>query len=75
MKRYPQSGENIRSALQLLEANAFHPSLKAHKLHGKLRGSWACCVGYDLRIVFRFGKHSDQEAIFLETMGTHDEVY
>lgn len=45
------------------------------KLKGPLEGSWACSAGYDLRIVFSFGDHEDSEAILLETVGTHDEVY
>lgn len=58
-----------------LSSDAFHPSLKTHKLKGKLRGSWACSVDYDLRIVFEFVKHEGDDAILLETVGTHDEVY
>jgi len=61
--------------LELLAADAFHPQLKSHKLKGKLAGSWACSAGYDLRIVFQFVKHSGQEAILLEALGTHDEVH
>jgi mRNA interferase YafQ len=75
VKSHPESTENIRSALCLLEEDATHPKLKTHKLKGKLEGSWACSAGYDLRIIFRFGQYENQEAIFLETMGTHDEVY
>lgn len=75
LKKSPQSAGDIRNALLLLEDDAFHPSLRTHKLKGKLKGSWACCAGYDLRIVFRFGQHSGDEAVFLETIGTHDEVY
>ncbi len=75
IKKNPGCGDELRNALTLLENNVFHPSLKAHKLQGKLAGSWACCVGYDLRIIFRLGWYEEQEAIFLETMGTHDEVY
>ena len=59
----------------LLAEDAFHPQLQTHKLRGKLRGSWACSAGYDLRIVFRFVEHEGTEAILLETVGTHDEVY
>jgi len=74
-KSDPDSAENLRSALQLLEADAFHPRLKTHKLSGQLKGSWAASAGYDLRIVFRFITHEGAEAILLETVGTHDEVY
>jgi mRNA-degrading endonuclease YafQ of YafQ-DinJ toxin-antitoxin module len=75
LKKFPQAAEDIRHALIQLENDAFHPTLRIHKLKGKLRGSWACCAGYDLRIIFRFGRHSGEEAVFLETIGTHDEVY
>ncbi|WP_045214286.1 type II toxin-antitoxin system RelE/ParE family toxin [Desulfonatronovibrio magnus] len=75
IKKRPECGDDLRKALTLLENDVFHPGLKAHKLQGRLSGSWACCVGYDLRIIFRLGRHEGQEAIFLETMGTHDEVY
>jgi len=45
-----------------------------HKLKGKLKNSWACSAGYDLRIVFQFVRHQQNEAILLEAAGTHDEV-
>jgi len=67
--------EDIRAALELLAEDAFHPQLRTHKLKGKLRGSWACSAGYDLRIVFKYVQHEETEAILLETVGTHDEVY
>jgi mRNA-degrading endonuclease YafQ of YafQ-DinJ toxin-antitoxin module len=75
VKKQPQLIEEIRTSLGLLAANAFHPKLKTHKLKGKLEGSWACSAGYDLRIIFNFGKYEGQEAVFLETVGTHEEVY
>jgi mRNA-degrading endonuclease YafQ of YafQ-DinJ toxin-antitoxin module len=65
----------LELTLELLASDAFHPQLKTHKLKGKLAGSWACSAGYDLRIVFQFVKHRGQEAILLEAVGTHDEVY
>ncbi len=75
VKKWPDTAEDIRVSLKLLSEDAAHPKLKTHKLKGKLEGSWACSVGYDLRIIFRFGQYENQEAIFLETMGTHEEVY
>jgi mRNA interferase YafQ len=66
---------NLQTALLLLAEDAFQPALKTHKLKGELAGSWACSAGYDLRIVFNFVQHEDAEAIQLQTVGTHDEVY
>jgi mRNA-degrading endonuclease YafQ of YafQ-DinJ toxin-antitoxin module len=60
---------------ELLAEDAFDPRLKTHKLRGELEGSWACSAGYDLRILFEFVQHEGAEAISLQTVGTHDEVY
>jgi mRNA interferase YafQ len=70
-----QRGPELQPTLELLGADAFHPQLKSHKLKGELAGSRACSAGHDLRIVFPFVKHGGQEAILLEGIGTHDEVY
>lgn len=67
--------EAFATALHLLEEDASHPRLKTHKLKGEFDGLWACSLGYDLRIVFRFVEHEGQQAVLLETIGTHDEVY
>lgn len=74
-KKRPQARDELQSALQLLTDDAFHPQLKTHKLHGELAGSWAATAGYDLRIVFQFVQHEGAEAILLQSVGTHDEVY
>jgi addiction module RelE/StbE family toxin len=75
VKKDPRLAKDIQATLELLSEDAFHPRLKTHKLKGNLEGSWACSVGYDLRIVFEFVQHEGTEAILLETVGTHDEVY
>jgi mRNA-degrading endonuclease YafQ of YafQ-DinJ toxin-antitoxin module len=74
-RKNPKLSKDIRTALELLAEDAFHPLLKTHKLRGKLEGSWACSAGYDLRIVFEFAQYNGLEAILLETIGTHQEVY
>ena len=73
--RNPGRAEDLGAALTLLGEDAFHASLRTHKLKGRLSGSWACSAGYDLRILFSFVVHEGAEAILLETVGTHDEVY
>ena len=44
---------------------------------GPSEGVWACSAGYDLRLLFEFVQQEQEgmEAIFLLTIGTHDEVY
>ncbi|PWU13961.1 MAG: type II toxin-antitoxin system mRNA interferase toxin, RelE/StbE family [Verrucomicrobia bacterium] len=75
LRKNPASTDDLRVALECLAEDAFHPSLKTHKLKGKLKRSWACSAGYDLRIVFQFVKHEGAEAILLEAAGSHDEIY
>lgn len=74
LKTHPRAAEVFRDALDQLAEDAFQPGLKAHKLQGDLAGSWACSAGYDLRIVFKIVQHDGQEAILLQTVGTHDKV-
>ncbi|MGF1603294.1 MAG: type II toxin-antitoxin system YafQ family toxin [Thermosynechococcaceae cyanobacterium] len=60
---------------ELLSEDAFHPKFKTHKLKGELDGSWACSAGYDLRIIFKFVQQDGYEAVLLQTVGSHDQVY
>jgi mRNA-degrading endonuclease YafQ of YafQ-DinJ toxin-antitoxin module len=50
----------------------FDPTLKTHKLSGKLKDLWSFSVGYDERVLFYFTE--DEKAVFVD-MGSHDEVY
>jgi addiction module RelE/StbE family toxin len=75
VKKQPQLAAVLQATLELLSEEAFHPQLRTHKLKGKLEGSWACSVGYDLRILFSFVQFEGSEALLLEAIGTHEEVY
>jgi mRNA-degrading endonuclease YafQ of YafQ-DinJ toxin-antitoxin module len=66
---------SIQQTVLQLEADAFHPQLRSHKLKGDLKNCWASSAGYDLRIVFELIQHDGTEAIYLLSIGTHDEVY
>jgi len=76
-KKRPDLRRDIEKTLRLLVDDPFTPQLETHKLKGKLSGSWACKVGYDLRIVFDFVKKEGQreEDILLLEIGSHEEVY
>ena len=74
-QRIAAVADDLPVVLALLEEDAFHPSLRTHKLKGKLSGSWACSAGYDVRLVFQFVNQEGREAILLEAVGSHDEVY
>jgi len=47
----------------------FEPSLKTHKLAGKLDNYWSFSLNYNLRVLFRF---VNDTAVELIDMGGHD---
>lgn len=73
----PALQERIFHVLDRLVQNPFSPSLRTHKLSGRLQGLWACWVEYDCRIVFAFEPDEGQreDLIVLIDLGTHNEVY
>jgi mRNA-degrading endonuclease YafQ of YafQ-DinJ toxin-antitoxin module len=75
IRKHPNLATELQLTLEFPAEDAFHPQLKTHKLKGKLSGSWACSGGYDLRAIFQFVKQQGSDAILLEGIGTHDEVY
>jgi len=75
VRKHPLTAKDMQKTLELLSEDAFHPLLKTHKLKGDLEGSWACSISYELRIVFKFVQYKGAEAILLETVGTHEDVY
>lgn len=76
-KRRPELKSKIEEKLRLLATDPYQPSLRTHKLKGKLSGIWSCSVEYDCRIIFSFeqNRQTKQEEVFLIDIGTHDEVY
>jgi addiction module RelE/StbE family toxin len=51
----------------------FHPSLKTHKLSGKLKNLWSFSIEYNLRVIFYF-EDNNSKAVFID-FGKHDDVY
>jgi mRNA interferase YafQ len=75
IKKDERLADDIKNTLDLLSEDLYDIRLKTHKLKGNLRGSLACSVGYNLRIVFKIVQYNNLDVILLETIGTHDEVY
>jgi mRNA interferase YafQ len=74
--RQPDLKPDIEAVLRLLVDDPFEPRLRTHKLKGQLEGTWACSIGYDMRLIFEFvnGAGKEDEILLIE-IGTHDEVY
>ena len=71
LKQRSELEQKIKDTFRLLEIDMSTPSLKTHKLHGKMAGSYACSINYHYRIVFTF----DDKLIYPESIGNHDDVY
>jgi addiction module RelE/StbE family toxin len=76
IRRHPRLKTDIEPVLRLLVEDPFDPRLRTHKLKGPLEGTWACSIGYDMRLIFEFVKGASKEDdILLIEIGTHEEVY
>lgn len=77
ISKNPQLQSKVSEVLHLLEDNPFTPSLKSHKLTGRLEGYWSCSVSYDCRIIFTFRQDTDsgETLIVIVDIGKHYQVY
>ncbi|MDX8388528.1 MAG: plasmid stabilization protein [Ghiorsea sp.] len=72
-KKHPELKQQYLKILQLLELNPFHPSLRMHKLQGKLDMLHSVSLNLSYRITVEL--LIDGEEVILINIGTHDEVY
>ncbi|MBW4559265.1 MAG: type II toxin-antitoxin system mRNA interferase toxin, RelE/StbE family [Trichormus sp. ATA11-4-KO1] len=77
VKKNPELRSSIEQVLQQIAEDPLQPILRSHKLKGDLSGVWSCSINYSHRILFKFVKNpdSEEEEIFLLTLGSHDDVY
>ena len=73
LKQHPEMRSIYLKALQLLEANPAHPSLRLHALRGKFEGLHSVSINLSYRITLELLIH-DQK-IILVNVGDHDTVY
>ena len=73
LKRHPAILPQYRKVLQLLEMNPYHPSLRLHRLRGRLRDLHSVSVNLSYRVTIVF--LVEEETIIPVSIGSHDEVY
>ena len=73
LRRHPELEQQYLKTLQLLEADPFHPSLRLHKLSGRLEGLHSISINLSYRITLEF-LVTDCE-IMPVNVGDHDTVY
>jgi toxin HigB-1 len=72
-KRHPDLLGQYEKTLRLLEANPSHPSLRLHKLGGKLEGLYSVSINVTYRISLEFIIKDD--TVIPVDVGTRDETY
>lgn len=73
LKRHPELRQQYLKALQLLELNPFHPSLRLHSLSGRLEGVHAVSINLSYRITLEL-LVTGQEVVLIN-VGDHESVY
>lgn len=72
-KKHPELMKQYQKTLQLLEINPSHPSLRLHKLEGKISLYYSVSINMTYRITIDF--LIKDEKIIAICIGKHDEVY
>lgn len=73
LKKHPDLERSYLKTLQLLELNPFHPSLRLHRLSGRLDGLYSISITISYRITLEFLVQNND--IVLIDVGDHDTVY
>ena len=73
VRKHPQLRQQYEKCLQLLELNPYHPSLRLHKLQGKLQDLHSVSINLSYRITIEFLIHD--KTIIPIAVGSHDELY
>lgn len=73
LRRHPAMGESVAAVVDQLGADPFAPSLRLHRLHGRLEGECAVRVTQGDRIILTL-LVSEREIVLLD-IGSHDELY
>lgn len=72
-KKHPELISQYQKTLKLLELNPGHPSLRLHKLQGKLAELYSVSINISYRISIFF--IIDEDRIIPVDIGSHSEVY
>lgn len=73
LKRHPDVDTQYVKTLELLELNPHHPSLRLHRLSGKLEGLQSISINLKYRITIEI--IITESDIVLINVGDHDAVY
>jgi proteic killer suppression protein len=73
LRKHPELNSQYEKTLKLLELNPYHPSLRLHKLRGKLSKPYSASINISYRITIYF--LIDKDRIIPVDIGSHDAAY
>ena len=73
LKKHPDMIERYIKTIEIMESNPHHPSLRLHKLKGRLHDFHSVSINLEYRVIIDFIIR-DNEIIPID-IGAHDEVY
>lgn len=73
IKKHPDLLSQYEKTLKILEINPYHPSLRLHRLQGKLSELYSVSINISYRMTIIFLIENDR--IIPIDIGSHDEVY
>ncbi len=62
----------INKQLKLFQLQPQHPSLRTHKLSGKMKNRWSISLSRSFRMIYIL---LDKDEAYFIAIGTHDKVY
>ena len=72
-RNHPDLRSQYKKTLQTLTGNPYHPSLRLHKLKGKLQDYYSVSINLQYRIMLDFIIKDGK--IILIDIGKHDQMY
>ena len=73
IRKHPQLRKQYEKSLQLMELNPYHPSLRLHRLQGRLQNLHSVSINLSYRITIEF--LIQDKTIIPVAIGSHDELY
>ncbi|MCX6051695.1 MAG: type II toxin-antitoxin system mRNA interferase toxin, RelE/StbE family [Campylobacterales bacterium] len=73
LKKHPDIIQRYSKTMEILEVNPHHPSLRLHKLQGRLCEFYSISINIEYRVVMDF-IIKENEIIPID-VGSHDAVY
>lgn len=73
----PKLAVKAEKQLAIFAQNSKHPSLRTHKLTGKIENRWSISISKSIRMVYVAvpGAENEEPTAYFVAIGTHDQAY